>query len=586
MNAVNRRQFLQGAAAVSALGLKEAFADQSAGNLALINAKIATLDRKRPWAEATYIRAGRIQLTGSTREILSAKASNSKVVDLGGRTVIPGLNDSHLHFVRGSLSYNLDTRWDGVPTLSAALEKLAKQAARTPKGQWIRVGGGFSEYQFAEKRLPTIDELNRAVPEHPAYILHFYQSSMVNGAGLKTLGYNRNTPNPPGGYMERDKSGNPTGIFIAHPFPTVALAPENTMPLLTFAQQKNSIRQFMHELNRLGMTSVVDPGGVGQPYPQMYKALEAISASGQQTIRLSLFLLPQDAGKELADVKGWVQDVNLKQSPWLQFSGAGEILVSDGMDWDLYTQPRIYPAKQLPEQLKPILRTLIEAKWPFRQHATFNETIVDYLNVYESVNRDTPLSKTRWLFDHAELADHTSLSRVRDLGGGIAIQHRTAFHGEYGLKFYGKEKMSYSPPVAEMIRLGIPVGAGTDATRDTSYNPWICLHWLTTGKTVGGLKLGADANLLDRTEALRLYTQGSAWVSREEERKGSLRPGDLADLAVLSEDYFSVPEDRIPHLHSVLTVVDGRPVYASDGFSELAPAPPPFDPAWSPAALI
>jgi len=146
------------------------------------------------------------------------------------------------------------------------------------------------------------------------------------------------------------------------------------------------------------------------------------------------------------------------------------------MDWDLYTQPRIYPAKQLPEQLKPILRDLVQANWPFRQHATFNQTIVDYLDIYEQVNRDVPLSKHRWLFDHAELANSESLKRVRDLGGGIAVQHRVAFHGEYGAQFYGKDRMSFAPPVAEMLRLGIPVGAGTDATRDTSYNPWICLH--------------------------------------------------------------------------------------------------------------
>jgi len=584
MTAISRRAFVEGALALAALGTTPLLAsNESADGLVLINGKIATLDRTKPWCEALRVQKGRVVATGSSRDMLAGKNAGDQVIDLGRRTVIPGLNDSHLHFVRGSLSYNVDTRWDGVPSLAQALGKLSQQAARTPQNQWVRVGGGFSEFQFQEKRMPTLAELNRAVPDRPAYVLHFYQSAMVNKKGLEALGYTRTTPDPKGGYMERDKTGTPTGLLVAHPFPTVALAPEGQMPQLTFAEQKNSIRQFMHELNRLGMTSVIDPGGVGQPYPQMYKALESVAAAGQQTVRLSLFLLPQDAGKELSDVSSFIEDVKLSGSDWFQFAGAGEILVSDGMDWDLYTQPRIYPTKQLPDQLRPILRRLNEAHWPFRQHATFNQTITDYLDVYEAVNRDVPLRNQRWLFDHAELASSDSLKRVRDLGGGIAIQHRMAFHGEYGAKFYGKQRMSMAPPVAEMIRLGIPVGAGTDATRDTSYNPWICLHWLTTGKTVGDLQLGAESNRLDRAEALRLYTQGSAWVSGEQDKKGTLESGRFADFAVLSADYFDIPEDQIPRLHSVLTVVDGKVVYASDAFSHLAPPSLPVEPSWSPA---
>lgn len=584
MSHISRREFMQGALAFGAIGATGLSAEQARSGIVLINGKIATLNRARPWAEAVHIKGDRIVAVGTSRDMLASKAASDPVIDLHARTVIPGLNDSHMHFVRGSLSYNVDTRWDGVPTLAEALAKLSQQAARTPPGQWVRVGGGFSEFQFAEKRMPTLAELNAAVPDKPAYVLHFYQSAMVNRKGLEVLGYTRNTPNPDGGYMERDKSGTPVGLLMAHPFPTVILAPEGAMPELTFEQQKNSIRQFMRELNRLGMTSVVDPGGVGQPYPKMYQALEAVSAAGQQTVRLSLFLLPQDSGKELEDVSGWIKDVKLLGNDRFQFAGAGEILVADGMDWDLYTQPRVYPAKQLPAQLQPILRKLIEAKWPFRQHATFNETVEEYLAVYEAVNRDAPLRNTRWLFDHAELASSDSLKRVRDLGGGVAIQHRMAFHGEYGAKLYGRERMRFAPPVAEMLRLGIPVGAGTDSTRDTSYNPWICLHWLTTGKTVGGLKLGDDSNVVDRMEALRLYTQGSAWVSGEQDRKGTLQPGRLADLAVLAQDYFSTPEDQISRTKSVLTMVGGRIVFGSEEFSSLAPSPDPYQPFWSPAA--
>jgi hypothetical protein len=236
------------------------------------------------------------------------------------------------------------------------------------------------------------------------------------------------------------------------------------------------------------------------------------------------------------------------------------------------------------QELKPVVSLLAQNRWPFRLHATYDESIARALNVYEEVNRETPLKGLHWFIDHAETVSQRNMDRIASLGGGIAIQHRMAYQGEYFRNRYGKDQLRRTPPIQEMLKTGLPVGAGTDATRVASYNPFVSLYWLVTGKTVGGLSMYGEDNRLDRMEALRLWTVGSSWFSTEEGAKGSIAAGQLADLAVLSSDYFSVPDEEIKHLESVLTIVGGKPVYAAEEFAELAPPLPPVLPEWSPVA--
>jgi predicted amidohydrolase YtcJ len=209
--------------------------------------------------------------------------------------------------------------------------------------------------------------------------------------------------------------------------------------------------------------------------------------------------------------------------------------------------------------------------------------------VFEQVQRDQGRFVPRWAIDHAETVRDDELRRIQALGGGIAIQNRMAFAGESFVERYGRESARYAPPVRKMLAMGIPVGAGTDGSRVSSYDPWASLDWLVTGKTVGGTQLFADDNRLTREEALRLFTVGSAWFSQEETVKGRIAPGQFADFAVLNEDFFRVPEERIRRIESLLTVVDGKVVYAAAPFAALGegltpPLLPPVSPAWSPAA--
>jgi hypothetical protein len=264
-------------------------------------------------------------------------------------------------------------------------------------------------------------------------------------------------------------------------------------------------------------------------------------------------------------------------------NGAGEMLVFSAADFEDFLQVRPEMLPVMESELTAVIRHLVENRWPFRMHATYDQTISRALDVYEKVNREVPFQGLHWFFDHCETISEENLDRVKALGGGIAVQNRMAFQGEYFVDRYGAKQGERTPPIRSMLERGIPVGAGTDATRVSSYNPYVSLYWLITGKTVGGLSLYPESNRLDRAEALRLYTVGSAWFSSEEDRKGAITAGQLADLAVLSADYFSIPEEDIKQLESVLTVVGGKVVHAAAEFSKLAPPPLQASPDWSPA---
>jgi predicted amidohydrolase YtcJ len=552
-------------------------------DLILYNGRFSTLDRNNPSPEAVAIADGRFLSVGRARDVEATAGATTKRIDLQGRRVVPGLIDSHMHIIRGGLNYNLELRWDGVRSLSTALNMLRAQVGRTPAPQWVRVIGGFTEHQFAEKRLPTIDELNAIAPDTPVFIMHLYDRALLNGAALRAVGYNKATPNPPGGEIVRDRNGNPTGLLLAQPNAAILYATLAKGPKLPEEYQKNSSRHFMREVNRLGVTGVIDAGGGFQNYPEDYRIIEELHAAGELTVRIAYNLFTQKPKEELADFSNWASKVRPGQGDDLyRHNGAGEMLVYSAADFEDFRVERPDLPASMETDLEPVVRLLAERRWPWRLHATYDETISRALDVYERVNRDTPLDGLHWFFDHCETISDRNIDRIAELGGGIAIQHRMAFQGEYFVERYGRAAAERAPPIQRMLTSGLPVGAGTDATRVASYNPWISLSWLVTGKTVGGLRLSRASQTLDREQALRLWTEANTWFSGEGGKKGQIKAGQLADLAVLSDDYFSVADDRIADITSVLTLLGGRPVHASGDFSNLAPPLPGAMPDWSP----
>jgi predicted amidohydrolase YtcJ len=555
----------------------------NAPNLILHNGRFTTLDKRKPTAEAVAIRDGVFTAAGSNVEILMLAGDATQVIDLNGRNVLPGLIDNHLHIIRGGLNFNMELRWDGVRSLATAMEMLKHQVAITPPPQWVRVVGGFTEHQFAERRLPTIDEINAIAPDTPVFILHLYDRAILNAAALRVVGYTKDTPEPPGGEIVRDTAGNPTGLLLAKPNAAILYATLAKGPKLPFEYQLNSTRHFMRELNRLGVTGAIDAGGGFQNYPDDYAVIQKLSDNGQLTIRLAYNLFTQKPKGEKEDFLNWTKTSTYKQgNDYFRHNGAGEMLVFSAADFEDFRQPRPDMPAEMEGELEDVVRILAQNRWPWRLHATYDETISRALDVYERVNSDTPLTRLNWFFDHAETISDRSMDRIAALGGGIAVQHRMAYQGEYFVERYGAQAAEATPPVARMLEKGIKVSAGTDATRVASYNPWVSLAWLVTGKTVGGIRLYPQRNCIDRETALRMWSENVTWFSNEEGKKGRIEAGQFADLIVPDRDFMSCPEADIADTTSTLTVVGGKIVFASGPFADFDTPLPPATPDWSP----
>jgi predicted amidohydrolase YtcJ len=447
-------------------------------DLILINGKFATLDRAMPDPEAVAITDGRFSAVGDEIAIRQSSGPNTRVIDLHGRRAIPGLIDSHLHVIRGGLTYTMELRWDGVRSLAEAMRMLKAQVDRTPAPQWVRVVGGFTEHQFAEKRLPTIDELNQVAPDTPVFVLHLYDRALLNGAALRSVGYTKDTPNPPGGEIVRDSEGRPTGLLLARPNASLLYATLAKGPRLPAEYQKSSTRHFMRELNRLGVTGAIDAGGGFQNYPDDYAIVEELHRDGQLTVRLAYNLFTQKPKQELADFTTWTSKARPGQGDDLyRNNGAGEMLVYSAADFEDFRFERPEMPPSMERDLEAVVRLLAERRWPWRMHATYDETISRALDVFERVSKDVPFDGLNWFFDHAETISDRNIERVARLGGGIAVQHRMAYQGEYFVERCGARAAEATPPIARMLARGVKVSGGTDATRVASYNPWVSLAW-------------------------------------------------------------------------------------------------------------
>jgi len=593
-------QFGVAAAVALCASAVDAQAPSQPADLIVTHARVITLDAARPRATALAVRGGNFVAVGTDAEVGRLRGQRTRVVDAGGRTLIPGLNDSHLHPTRGGRFYALELRWDGVDSLATALRMVKEQAARTPQGQWVRVIGGWSPAQFAERRMPTVDELNAAAPDTPVFVLHLYSRGMLNRAGMRALGITADTKAPPGGRFERGPDGQPNGVLVADPDPTILYATIGKLPPLSTDDQVISTRHFYRDLNRLGVTSVIDAGGGGHRFPEDYAGSAALAAGGQLPLRISYYLFPQRPGRELEDFQRWTAenkpDTNgdrLRANGYV-LEGAGEFLAWSAGDFENFLAPRpdLSERPKWRDDLTSVARELVTKGWPIRIHATYDESIAHILDVFEQIDGEERaagrrgFAGIRWAFDHAETVSAKSLDRIHALGGGVAVQDRMAFAGEDFVARYGADAARAAPPVREMLRRGIPVGAGTDGTRVSSYNPWLSLYWLASGKTVGATQLSDEPNRLRREEALRLWTVGSAWFSGEEKLKGRIAPGQYADFAILSADYLAVPEEEIKQIESLLTVVGGDPVFAAGPYARLVTTSlPPIKPEWSPIAF-
>jgi len=586
-----RRQFLResfrvaAAGSLSGLGLAGCadMTSMSPADMVIVHARIVTMNPKEPRAQAMAIIGAQLVAIGSDQDMQRWIGPRTRVIDARGFTLIPGLIDSHTHFIRGGLTYTQELRWDGVATLTDAMTMLRDQARRTPPPHWVQVVGGFSPYQFLEKRLPTLGEINAATGDVPCFILNLYDRALLNRAALRVLGFHRDTPDPFGSVLERDASGQPTGLVVNTTSLGGLVALFARVPKLPEADQALSTQLYMREMNRLGLTSVVDAGGGGQNYPDHYAGIAQLAADQKMTLRVAYNMFAQRPGEELADYQTWSRQVSPGQgNDYLRMVGAGEYILWAATDPANFGK-RVMPAPAImASKLAEVATYLVQNGWPIRMHASYDSTAARILDVFERVNRDVPMTSIRWALDHCETLSPRSMARVAEMGGRIAIQNRMSLDGEVFAQTWGRDAAADAPAIGRMRAMGLPVACGTDSSRATSYNPWVSLHWLITGKTLGGMRLNADRNLVSREDALRMWTVEGAALTGEEAHKGSLEVGKLADFALLSADYFTVAEDDVKDISAVLTVVGGAVVHGSGPFAAQSPPSVQPLPDWLP----
>ncbi|MEM1118919.1 MAG: amidohydrolase [Bacteroidota bacterium] len=555
-------------------------------DLVVRNAKISTMNPQIPAAEAFAVKDDKFVRVGSNNFVGELVGNDTKVIDAQGHRVIPGLHDSHTHGVREGLHYGLELRWDWVNSVEEALAMLAEEVKHTPKGQWIRVVGGFSWEQFREKRMPTLAEINKIAPNHPVYIFYLYAYGMLNKKAVEVLNYdNARVDLYYKGRIEKDRRGRATGIITSAPSGLIMYKTLTKLPKKSIEQQILGTRHFMHEMNALGLTSISDAGGGGMQYPDAYGVIHDVHKRGQSTVRVGIHTFPQVGGKEYEDYKKWMGMVKPGEGDdMLRFIGGGENICWAAYDYEIFAQERPNLDADVRAKALPIYKLLAENNWPWRQHITYDESAEILLDMYEEVAKaGGGKLPAETIIDHGETFTDRTLERIAKLGLGIAIQNRIAYQAEDFVQRYGAAKLAQTPPIRKMLKMGIPVGGGTDATRVSSYNPWYSIHWLATGQSRGGRQMYGDDNILTREEALRLWTTGSAWFTGDTDKKGAIKMGHLADFSILNQDYLTIPDALIPRTHAKLTGVGGKIVHAYDTFKRYAPPViPEVAPDWSP----
>lgn len=529
----------------------------------LFNGHVLTVDASDRVAEAIAIDGDRIVAVGSNNEIQKLTGPRTKVLDLGGRTVIPGLGDAHTHAIRGGQSYRFETYWYDVPSLAVGLEVLKETAAKKGPGKWVAVAGSWAPEQFKENRAPTFDDLTAALPDNPAYVQYLYDYAVVNARGLAALGLDKPDASIPGIEIERGTDGRPTGKLVGNIgsfsglFSRVAASGDE--------ERKESLASYFSALNARGVTSVVDAAGGGSG-GAVYDPLFALHREGKLTLRVTYRVSAQTPGNEAA----WYSNVLSYLPPRfgdakLRFLGLGEILVFKAND-GVRMAPGFDAQNDGREELYKVAVMAARRKYPLEIHAYTNDAAKQVLDVFERVAQTVDFKNLRWCIAHIHTATPETFERMKKLGLCYSVQMNPYFEGPLLLKANSAAVAERVTPTKLALDEGLTVVGGTDSTRVGEYTPWRAIEYHITGRGVGGSVQRRPDYALTRQQALRLYTSSIAWVTFDEADRGTIEPGRLADLAVLDQPYLTMPADRIHTLQSVLTMVGGEVVYAGAGF--------------------
>lgn len=504
--------------------------------------------------EAVAIAAGRVVAVGTDRELDRHAELAERVIELGGRRAIPGLNDSHIHAVRGAVSWTRTVHWEDVRSIDEGLERIREDAQRRGPGEWVSVVGGWHSSQLAEHRPPTRSELDAVAPDNPVYVQELYDLGVLNSAGLEACGWADGTADPVRGSLERDDEGRLTGRLRGVGAFSVPLA----IALPTGSEESEAgVRAMFGAFARHGLTGVVDGGGL-LVTPRDYDAIYSVWRRGELDVRARVFISAWNRGGEVGDIEQLTTLVQPQMGDdMLRVAGVGEIPhlgCHDMEGLDAFTM-----TEQSQRELVDVVRLCATRGWRMSIHAVLDETLARILDAWEEVEKETGLVAGRgFSIVHADEASRHNLERIARLGAGVMVQSRLVLKGSDYVNSWGEEATRNAPPIGDMRELGIPIGGGTDATRANWFSPWSAIWWLVTGGTLDGAGTRAERHLMSRDEAIAAYTRDAAWFTGEQGHRGRLLPGYDADLCVPTHDPFDCSDDELRRVLSDLTVMAGR----------------------------
>ncbi len=542
---------------VAVAAVYSAIAGAQTADLVLINGKIVTVDDRFTIAEALAVAGERVTAVGRNAEIEKLKGPATRVIDLGGRTVIPGLIDNHAHYMRAAEYWHREVRLDGVTSHKQALEMIAEKARASQPGEWVLVLGGWSEEQFTdEKRGFTKEELDAAAPNNPVVLQLIYFRIYANSRALAALGIDAASPDPAGGKIEKDANGQPNGVLNGAGALRVVLA---RLGEVAADKMVDNARALMGYLNRVGITAYQDMGGRGTT-PAHLDAFRAAAAQRHMTVRVfyNVFVEPMNP----ADVDRVVARIGelkpFQGDDWLDLTGFGENVYVPVTDNLLVAAAA--PSAPNMEQWRRVAQAVADRGLHFNIHAQLTGTIRAFLTQIEAINQQKPIKGLRWTFSHLDQVEAADLARMKRLDMYAQIHSRPSIQGALMLKVHG-ERTYHMPPLRLIRDSGVPWGLGSDATAVTPVNPFYTLWWAVTGKMLGGQKVLEET--IGREEALIAHTRANAAFLFQEGNLGALAPGKYADLLVLDRDYLTVPADEIKDIRPLLTMVGGRAVHGS-----------------------
>ena len=542
--------------AMAAQGRSDPPSAASPPDTILYNGNVITVDQAFSYAQAVAITDGRFTAVGSNTSVRTLAGPQTQQIDLSGRTVVPGLMENHFHVAGGGPGVDLsETR-----TLAEALAAIRKRVESSPPGAVVITNADWHEAQLREQRLPLRNDLDTVAPDNPVVVVRGGHQYVLNSAALERWGIDESTAERPGGQIGRYADGSLNGELIDKAKDLVTLPPR---PQRSLEQQiKAQIAEYQ-ELHAAGLTSVRHASGL----IDQYRAIQEMQRRGDLTMRVTYLLrfrspMAISQAIEAADVKPDEGD------EWVKLGGI-KLSVDGGFEGGWMREPYVEPwgrngtyygvNTMLPEVFTATVLKLNELGWRVSTHAIGDAAIDLVLDGYEAANAQAPITGKRWVIEHGFIPAGDQFPRIRALGLVVSAQHHLYLAGPSLEKYWGRERANRTTPIRTYLDEGIPVSGGTDAPV-VPYPPLAVIYHFVTRDTISGGVYGEDQRI-SREEALRLVTINNAYLTFEEDLKGSIEPGKLADLVVLSDDIMTVPEEQIDDLTVLMTMVGGSVVH-------------------------